>query len=50
MTLLVTALVVLLALGAIPFVSRRRSWGNASRGGITLVLLIVLVLFLLGRM
>lgn len=50
MMLLVTALSVLMALSAIPLLSRRRGWGNASRGGITLVLLIVLVLFLIGRM
>ena len=50
MTLLIIALVALMALSAIPFLSRRRSWGNASRGGITLVLLISLVLFLIGRM
>jgi hypothetical protein len=50
MALLVIALIALIALSAIPLLSRGRRWGNASRGGIALVLLIVLVLFLLGRM
>lgn len=50
MVLLVTALVALMALSAIPFLTRRRSWGTASRGGITVVLLIVLGLFLIGVM
>jgi hypothetical protein len=50
MVLLITALVALMALSAIPFLSRRRGWGNASRAGITVVLLIVLGLFLIGVM
>ena len=50
MLLLIAALAALVALGAIPFLSRGRGWGNASRGGITVVLLIVLGLFLIGLM
>lgn len=50
MVFLVTALVALMALSAIPFLSHRRGWGNASRAGIAVVLLIVLGLFLIGVM
>jgi hypothetical protein len=47
---LAAALVVLVALGIIPFVWRSPRWGTASRAGIGLVLLIVLVLFVIGWM
>lgn len=50
MLLLISALVALIALSAVPFLSRRRRWGHASRAGITVVLLIVLGLFLVGVM
>ena len=47
-TLLIIVLIFLLV-GALPRWSHSASWGYAPSGGLGLVLLIVLVLFLLGR-
>jgi hypothetical protein len=47
-TLLLIVLVILL-LGAIPAWPYSRSWGYAPSGTLGLVLVIVLVLFLMGR-
>ena len=47
-TLLIIVLICLLV-GALPRWSHSASWGYAPSGGLGLVLLIVLVLFLLGR-
>jgi uncharacterized protein DUF3309 len=45
---LAIVLTLLVALGVVPFVSRRRLWRDGARGGVGLVLLIVLALFLTG--
>lgn len=42
-------LVVLMLLGALPTWPHSRSWGYGPSGGLGLVLVILLVLFLLGR-
>jgi hypothetical protein len=42
-------LVVLMLLGAIPTWPHSRNWGYGPSGGLGLVLLILLVLFLTGR-
>jgi hypothetical protein len=42
-------LLILLLVGAIPSWPYSRSWGYAPSGGLGLVLLIVIVLFVLGR-
>jgi hypothetical protein len=41
---------ILLLLGAVPTWGHSRSWGYMPSGGIGLVLLIVLVLWLMGRL
>ena len=43
-------IVVLMVLGAIPAWPHSRSWGYAPSGGLGLVLLILLILFLSGRL
>jgi hypothetical protein len=43
-------LAVLMLLGAIPAWPHSRNWGYGPSGGLGLVLLIVLVLFLTGRL
>jgi hypothetical protein len=48
MTILII-LVVLMLLGAIPTWPHSRTWGYGPSGGLGLVLLILLVLFLTGR-
>jgi Protein of unknown function (DUF3309) len=48
LTILLVVLIIL-ALGSLPTWGYSRSWGYAPSGGLGLVLLIVLVLFLLGR-
>ena len=48
MTILII-LVVLMLLGAIPTWPHSRNWGYGPSGGLGLVLLILLVLFLTGR-
>jgi hypothetical protein len=50
MVVLAFVLVVLVALGTVLMVSPGRRWDTASRAGVAIVLLIVLVLFLTGRM
>ena len=50
---MITVLIVILLLmliGALPSWPHSRSWGYAPSGGLGLVLLIVLVLFLAGRL
>ena len=47
-TILLVVLIIL-ALGSMPTWGYSRGWGYAPSGGLGLVLLIVLVLFLLGR-
>jgi len=42
-------IVVLLLIGAIPSWPHSRSWGYAPSGGLGLVLLILLILWLLGK-
>jgi hypothetical protein len=41
--------VVLMLIGAIPAWPHSRSWGYGPSGGLGLVLIILLILFLLGR-
>jgi hypothetical protein len=48
--LILTIVLVLLLLGAVPTWGHSRSWGYMPSGGIGLVLLIVLVLWLMGRL
>jgi hypothetical protein len=48
MTILLV-LVVLMLLGVIPVWPHSRNWGYGPSGGLGLILLIVLVLFLTGR-
>lgn len=48
-SLLLTIVLVLLLVGALPAWPYSRSWGYAPTGGVGLVLLILLVLALFGR-
>ena len=48
--LILTIVLVLILLGAVPTWGHSRSWGYAPSGGIGLVLLVVLVLWLMGRL
>lgn len=51
--MLITILIVVLVLalvGGLPTWSHSRSWGYGPSGGIGLILVILLVLFLLGRL
>jgi Protein of unknown function (DUF3309) len=48
MTILIV-LAVLMLIGAIPAWPHSRSWGYGPSGGLGLVLLVVLILFLTGR-
>jgi hypothetical protein len=48
LTILLVVLIIL-AIGSLPTWGYSRGWGYAPSGGLGLVLLIVLVLFLLGR-
>ena len=48
MTILIV-LVVLMLLGAIPAWPHSRDWGYGPSGGLGLILLVVLILFLTGR-
>lgn len=43
-------IVVLLLIGAIPTWSYSRNWGYGPSGGIGLVLIILIVLFVMGRL
>ena len=47
--LILTIILILLLLGAMPTWGHSRSWGYRPSGGIGLVLLIVLILWLMGR-
>ena len=47
---LLLVVVILLLLGALPRWPHSRSWGYYPSGGLGLVLVILLVLFLLGRL
>ena len=47
--LLLLIITVLLVLGALPTYPYSRSWGYAPSGGLGLVLLILIILFLMGR-
>lgn len=47
--LILTIVLILLLLGAVPTWGHSRSWGYMPSGGIGLVLLIVLILWLMGR-
>ena len=48
--LILTIVVILLLVGAVPTWGHSQSWGYMPSGGIGLVLLIVLVLWLMGRL
>lgn len=49
MPTILIVLVVLMLLGAIPAWPHSRSWGYGPSGGLGLILVIVLILFLMGR-
>ena len=49
MVTILLVVLIILALGSLPTWGYSRGWGYAPSGGLGLVLLIVLVLFLLGR-
>ena len=49
MVTILIVLVVLMLLGAIPTWPHSRNWGYGPSGGLGLVLLIVVILFLTGR-
>jgi hypothetical protein len=49
MVILLTVILVLLVVGALPTWSHSKAWGYYPAGGLTLVLTIVLILVLLGR-
>ena len=46
---IVIVILVLALFGALPRWSHSRNWGYAPKGGVGLILLIVLILLLLGR-
>ena len=49
MPLILIIIVVLLLFGALPRWPHSRSWGYGPSGGLGLVLVILLILFLMGR-
>ncbi|MEO8670160.1 MAG: DUF3309 family protein [Tahibacter sp.] len=49
MSLILLIVLILLVVGAVPAWPHSRSWGYAPAGGLGLVLVILLVLFLMGR-
>jgi hypothetical protein len=49
MVTILIVLLVLMLLGAVPAWPHSRSWGYGPSGGLGLVVLIVLILFLTGR-
>jgi Protein of unknown function (DUF3309) len=50
MTTILIILVVLMLIGAIPAWPHSRSWGYGPSGGLGLVLMVVLILFAMGRL
>jgi hypothetical protein len=50
MTTILIIVLVLLLIGAIPTWPHSRSWGYYPSGGLGLILIIILVLFLMGRL
>ncbi len=50
MSTIVLVIVVLLLLGALPTWPYSRSWGYAPTGGLTLVLIVLMVMVLTGRL
>lgn len=50
LTTLLLVLLVLLVIGALPTWPYSSSWGYYPSGGLTLVLVVLLVLFLMGRL
>ena len=50
MSTIVLVIVVLLLLGALPTWPYSRSWGYAPTGGLSLVLIVLLVMVLTGRL
>ena len=50
MVTILIVLVVLMLLGAIPAWPHSRSWGYGPSGGLGLILLVVVILFLTGRL
>jgi hypothetical protein len=50
MVTILIVLIVLMLLGAIPTWPHSRSWGYGPSGGLGLILLIVVILFLTGRL
>jgi hypothetical protein len=50
MVTILIVLVVLMLVGAIPAWSHSRSWGYGPSGGLGLILLVVVILFLTGRL
>lgn len=49
LSILLIVVLVLLLLGALPTWPYARNWGYGPSGGLALVMLIILVLFVLGR-
>jgi len=49
LTTIVVVVVILALLGALPTWGHSRSWGYGPSGGLSLVLLILIVLFMAGR-
>ncbi len=47
---IVTVLLILLLIGALPNWGYSRGWGYGPRGGLGLVLVVVLILLLMGRL
>ncbi len=50
MLLILTIVLILALIGSIPMWPHSRSWGYYPSGGLGLVFLIVLILFLMGRL
>jgi hypothetical protein len=49
MLTILLVILIILAIGSLPTWGYSRSWGSGPSGGLGLVLIVVLVLFLLGR-
>jgi hypothetical protein len=50
MYIILVVLLVLILFGGLPVHSYSKNWGYAPSGGVGLILIILLVLFLLGRL